>query len=310
MDQHDWLAERFEADRTHLRAVAYRMLGSLAEADDAVQETWLRLSRSDTSGVENLTGWLTTVVGRVCLDILRSRRSRREDSLDTHMPDPIINREDDVDPENEALMADSVGLALLVVLETLAPAERLAFVLHDMFAVPFDEIAPMVGRSPTAARQLASRARRRVQGAAPVPDTDLTRQREIVDAFFAAARDGDFDGLVAVLDPDVVVRSDGGVLRPDASQVVRGAEAVAAQALRFARLSPFVRPAIVNGVAGVVVAPRGRPFSVMAFTVRDGKIVEIDALADPERLSSWTSRSWTTESLRRADDGVSSIGHR
>jgi ketosteroid isomerase-like protein len=217
--------------------------------------------------------------------MLRSRRSRREDSLDTHMPDPIISREDDVDPENEALMADSVGLALLVVLETLAPAERLAFVLHDMFAVPFDEIAPMVGRSPTAARQLASRARRRVQGAAPVPDTDLTRQREVVDAFFAAARDGDFDGLVAVLDPDVVVRSDGGVLRPDASQVVRGAEAVAAQALRFARLSPFVRPAIVNGVAGVVVAPRGRPFSVMAFTVRDGKIVEIDALADPERLS-------------------------
>ncbi len=285
MDQHDWLAERFEADRTHVQAVAYRMLGSVAEADDAVQETWLRLSRSDTSGVENLTGWLTTVVGRVCLDMLRSRRSRREDSLDTHMPDPIISREDDVDPENEALMADSVGLALLVVLETLAPAERLAFVLHDMFAVPFDEIAPMVGRSPTAARQLASRARRRVQGAAPVPDTDLTRQREVVDAFFAAARDGDFDGLVAVLDPDVVVRSDGGVLRPDASQVVRGAEAVAAQALRFARLSPFVRPAIVNGVAGVVVAPRGRPFSVMAFTVRDGKIVEIDALADPERLS-------------------------
>jgi RNA polymerase sigma-70 factor, ECF subfamily len=285
VDQHDWLAERFEADRTHVQAVAYRMLGSVAEADDAVQETWLRLSRSDTSGVENLTGWLTTVVGRVCLDMLRSRRSRREDSLDTHMPDPIISREDDVDPENEALMADSVGLALLVVLETLAPAERLAFVLHDMFAVPFDEIAPMVGRSPTAARQLASRARRRVQGAAPVPDTDLTRQREVVDAFFAAARDGDFDGLVAVLDPDVVVRSDGGVLRPDASQVVRGAEAVAAQALRFARLSPFVRPAIVNGVAGVVVAPRGRPFSVMAFTVRDGKIVEIDALADPERLS-------------------------
>jgi RNA polymerase sigma-70 factor, ECF subfamily len=285
VDQHDWLAERFEADRAHLQAVAYRMLGSVAEADDAVQETWLRLSRSDTSGVENLTGWLTTVVGRVCLDMLRSRRSRREDSLDTRMPDPIISREDDVDPENEALMADSVGLALLVVLETLAPAERLVFVLHDMFGVPFDEIAPMVGRSPTAARQLASRARRRVQGAAPVPDTDLTRQREVVDAFFAAARDGDFDGLVAVLDPDVVVRSDGGVLRPDASQVVRGAEAVASQALRFARLSPFVRPAIVNGVAGVVVAPRGQPFSVMAFTVRDGKIVEIDALADPERLS-------------------------
>jgi RNA polymerase sigma factor (sigma-70 family) len=285
VDGPDWLAERFEEDRPHLRAVAYRMLGSLTEADDAVQETWLRLSRSDTSGVENLTGWLTTVVGRVCLEMLRSRRLRREDSLDTHMPDPIISREDDVDPENETLMADSVGLALLVVLETLTPAERLAFVLHDMFGVPFDEIAPMVGRSPTAARQLASRARRRVHGAAAVPDTDLTRQREVVDAFFAAARDGDFDALVAVLDPDVVVRSDGGVLRPDASQVVRGAEAVAAQALRFAQLSPFVRPAIVNGVAGVVVAPRGRPFSVMAFTVRDGKIVEIDALADPERLS-------------------------
>jgi RNA polymerase sigma factor (sigma-70 family) len=284
VDEHDFVAERFEADRAHLRAVAYRMLGSLSEADDAVQETWLRLSRSDTSGVENLTGWLTTVVGRVCLDMLRSRRSRREDALGTHVPDPIISREDDVDPENEALIADSVGLALLVVLETLSPAERLAFVLHDMFGVPFDEIAPMVGRSPTAARQLASRARRRVRGAA-VPDTDLTRQREVVAAFFAAAREGDFDALVAVLDPDVVIRSDGGVLRPDASVVVRGAEAVAAQALRFARLSPFVRPAIVNGVAGVVVAPRGRPFSVMAFTVRDGKIVEIDALADPERLS-------------------------
>jgi RNA polymerase sigma factor (sigma-70 family) len=284
VDEHDFLAERFEADRAHLRAVAYRMLGSLSEADDAVQETWLRLSRSDTSGVENLTGWLTTVVGRVCLDMLRSRRSRREDALDTHVPDPIISREEGVDPENETLMADSFGLALLVVLETLSPAERLAFVLHDMFGVPFDEIAPMVGRSPTAARQLASRARRRVRGAA-VPDTDLTRQREVVAAFFAAARDGDFDALVAVLDPAVVIRSDGGVLRPDASVVVRGAEAVAAQALRFARLSPFVRPAIVNGVAGVVVAPRGRPFSVMAFTVRDGKIVEIDALADPERLS-------------------------
>jgi len=284
MHEHDWLAERFEEHRTHLRAVAYRMLGSLSEADDAVQETWVRLSRSDTSGVENLGGWLTTVVGRVCLNMLRSRRSRPTEPLGVRVPDPIVSREDRIDPEHEALLADSVGLALLVVLEALAPPERLAFVLHDMFAVPFDEIAPIVGRSPDAARQLASRARRRVQGEATVPDTDLGRQREVVDAFFAAARDGDFDALVAVLDPDVVLRSDGGVLRPDASVVVRGATTVAAQALTFARLSPFVRPALVNGAAGVVVAPRGRPFSVMAFTVKDGKIVEIDGLADPERL--------------------------
>ena len=285
MDENDWMAERFEANRAHLRAVAYRMLRSLSEADDAVQEAWLRLSRTDTSGVDNLSGWLTTVVGRVCLDKLRSRRSRREESLDARVPDPIVTREDELDPEQNALLADSVGLALLVVLETLAPAERLAFVLHDMFAVPFDEIAPILGRSPTAARQLASRARRRVQGKATVPDADLTRQRQVVDAFFAAARDGDFDALVAVLDPDVVLRSDGGVLRPDASVVVHGASTVAARALTFSRLSPYVRPALVNGVAGVVVAPRGRPFSVMAFTVRDGKITEIHALTDPERLS-------------------------
>ncbi len=284
MGEHEWLAERFEEHRTHLRAVAYRMLGSLSEADDAVQEAWLRLSRSDTSGVENLGGWLTTVVARVCLNMLRSRRSRREEPLGAHMPDPIVSREDGVDPEPEALLADSVGLALLVVLEALAPAERLAFVLHDMFGVPFDEIAAIVGRSSTAARQLASRARRRVQGAATVPDADLSRQREVVDAFFAAARDGDFDALVAVLDPDVVLRSDGGVVRPGASVVVHGAQAVAAQALTFARLSPFVRPALVNGAAGVVVAPRGRPVSVMGFTVTRGKIVAIDALADPTRL--------------------------
>ena len=283
MDEREWLADRFEANRTHLRAVAYRMLGSINEADDAVQESWLRLSRSATSGVENLGGWLTTVVARVCLDMLRSRKSRREEPLDAPMP--MVSHEDGIDPEHEALLADSVGLALLVVLETLAPAERLAFVLHDMFAVPFEEIAPMVGRSPTAARQLASRARRRVQGAAAVPDTDLRRQREVVDAFFAAARDGDFDALVAVLDPDVVLRSDGGVVRPGASQVIHGAEEVAASALTFARLSPFVRPALVNGAAGVVVAPHGRPFSVMGFTVRDGKIVEIDGIADPERLA-------------------------
>src|SRR5437868_8545426 len=285
MDDHDWLAGQFEANRTHLRAVAYRMLGSLSEADDAVQESWLHLSRSGTIGVDNVGGWLTTVVARVCLDMLRSRKSRREEPLGAHVPEPFVSAEDGIDPEHEALLADSVGPALLVVLETLAPAERLAFVLHDMFAVPFDQIAPIVGRSPAAARQLASRARRRVQGAATVPDADLTRQREVVDAFFAAARDGDFDALVAVLDPDVVLRSDGGVMRPGASQVVHGAEEVAASALTFARLSPFVRPALVNGAAGVVVAPHGRPFSVMGFTIRDGKIVEIDGIADPERLA-------------------------
>jgi RNA polymerase sigma factor (sigma-70 family) len=288
MDEQNWLTERFEDQRAHLRAVAYRMLGSLSEADDAVQETWLRLSRSDTSAVENLGGWLTTVVARVSLNMLRARNTRREEPLDappgTHVPDPIVTREDASDPEDEVVLADSVGLALLVVLETLAPAERLAFVLHDMFAVPFDDIAPIVGRTPTATRQLASRARRRVQGEARVPDTDLTRQREVVDAFFAAARDGDFDALVAVLDSDVVLRSDGGVVRPGATVVIRGADAVASQALTFSRLSPFVRPALVNGAAGVVVAPGGRPFSVMGFTVAGGKIVEIDAISDPERL--------------------------
>jgi RNA polymerase sigma factor (sigma-70 family) len=284
VDERDNLAEQFEDHRTHLRAVAYRMLGSVSEADDAVQEAWLRLSRSDRSEIENLGGWLTTVVARVCLNMLRSRKSRREESLEVHMPDPVVSGEDGGDPEYEALLADSVGLALLVVLDTLAPAERLAFVLHDMFGVPFDEIAALVDRSPTAARQLASRARRRVQGATPEPDADLTRQREVVDAFFAAAREGDFEALVAVLDPDVVLRSDGGVARPAASALVQGARAVAERALTFAHLSPFVRPALVNGVAGVVVAPRGRPFSVVSFTVVGGKIVAIDALADPARL--------------------------
>jgi RNA polymerase sigma factor (sigma-70 family) len=283
MSENDWLADRFEEHRPHLRAAAYRMLGSVSEADDAVQEAWLRLSRSDASGIENLGGWLTTVVARVCLNMLRSRR--REEQLSVHVPEPIVSREDGVDPEHEALLADSVGLALLVVLETLGPAERLAFVLHDMFAVPFDEIAPIVGRSPTATRQLASRARRRVQGAAPVPDADLAAQREVVDAFFAAARDGDFDALVAVLDPDIVLRADGGAAHPEATAEVHGARAVAERALTFARLAPFVRPALVNGVAGVVVAPSGRPFSVMAFTVAGGKIVAIDALADPDRLA-------------------------
>ena len=281
MDDRDWLAEQFEQHRGHLRAVAYKMLGSLSEADDAVQESWLRLSRTDTSDVENLRAWLTTVVARVSLNVLRSRRTRREEPLDVRVPDPVVSRDDGTQPEHEALLADSVGLALLVVLETLGPAERLAFVLHDMFGVPFDEIAGMVDRSPAAARQLASRARRRVQGAAPVPDADLAAQRRVVDAFFAAARDGDFEALVAVLHPDVVSRGDGG---PGASAVARGARAVAERALTFARLAPFVRPALVNGAAGVVVAPHGEPFSVMGFTVVGGKIVEIDAITDPERL--------------------------
>jgi RNA polymerase sigma-70 factor (ECF subfamily) len=285
MTDTEFLAEQFEATRPHLRAVAYRMLGSLTEADDAVQEAWLRLNRSDSSDIDNLTAWLTTVVARVSLDMLRSRRTRREQSLDVHVPEPIVSRADGLDPEQETLLADAVGLALLVVLEKLNPAERLAFVLHDMFAVPFDEIGPMVGRSPAAARQLASRARRRVQGEAPAPDADLAEQRRVVDAFLAAAREGDFEGLVAVLDPEVVIRSDGGAKRARLSVVVRGAEAVASQAVTYARLHPWVRPALVNGAAGVVVAPRGRPFSVMGFTVSGGRIVEIDALADPERLS-------------------------
>jgi RNA polymerase sigma-70 factor (ECF subfamily) len=283
MDGANTLAQQFDANRTHLRAVAYRMLGSVSEADDAVQESWLRLSRSDAGEVENLRGWLTTVVARVCLDMLRSRKSRREEPLGPHVPEPIVSREDGVDPEHEALLADSVGLALIVVLETLAPAERLAFVLHDMFAVPFDEIAPIVDRSPAAARQLASRARRRVQGAAATPDVDLARQREVVDAFLAAARGGDFDALLAVLDPDVVLRVDRGAALPGASREVRGARAVAEQARTFARFAPG-RPALVNGAAGVVVAPRGRPLAVAGFTVAHGKIVEIDLLADPARL--------------------------
>ena len=280
MEESELLVERFEADRARLKAVAYRMLGSLEEADDAVQEAWLRLSRSDASAVENLGGWLTTVVGRVCLDMLRSRRSRREESL--RVPDPIVSREGGIDPEHEALLADSVGLALFAVLETLSPAERLAFVLHDTFGVPFAEIGPIVGRSPAAARQLASRARRRVRGAATVPDPDPARQREVVDAFLAAAREGDFDALVAVLDPDVVLRADLGPA--GGSREVRGAAAVAGQASTYARLDLLVRPALVNGAAGAVSTLGGEPFSVGGFTVRDGKIVEIDLLADPERL--------------------------
>jgi RNA polymerase sigma factor (sigma-70 family) len=285
MDDRDWLAERFEEHRTHLRAVAYRMLGSTAEADDAVQDVWLRLSRTDTSDVENMGGWLTTVTARVCLNVLRSRGTRREDLVGTHVPDPVVARIDAVGPEHEAVLADSVGLAMLVVLEMLSPAERLAFVLHDMFAVPFDEIAPVVDRTPEATRQLASRARRRVQGAAPLPDVDVPRQREVVDAFFAAARGGDFDALVAILDPDVELRADGGLARAAASAHERGAAAVAGRALMFARPTSTIHPVLVNGVAGVVVTVGDQAVSVMAFTVRGGRIVAIEALADPERLA-------------------------
>jgi RNA polymerase sigma factor (sigma-70 family) len=270
------LTEQFEANRPHLRAVAYRMLGSLSEAEDAVQEAWLRLSRSDTSGVENLSGWLTTVVARMCLDMLRSRKSRREESLSAHVP------ESGIDPEQEALVADSVGLALLVVLETLAPAERLAFVLHDMFAVPFEEIAGIVGRSPMAARQLASRARRRVQGTPTIPEVDFSRQREVVEAYLAAARGGDFEGLLAVLDPDVVLRTDGSAVAAGASSELRGARAVAEQAVK--RRAQFARPALVNGTVGIVVAPRGRLLLVLGLTIEGGKISEIDVIREPARL--------------------------
>ena len=285
MTEEEFLAERFEEHRLYLRKVAYRMLGSVAEADDAVQEAWLRLSRSDADEIENLRAWLTTVVARVSLNALRTRTTRGEEPLDeVHVPDPLLSPASEFDPEQEALLADSVGLALLVVLETLSPAERLAFVLHDMFAVPFDEIAPMVGRSSTATRQLASRARRRVQGEAPQPTDDLPKQRAVVDAFFAAARDGDFDALVAVLHPDAVLRSDGGALRPAHNVVRHGAEEIARNAMRFAHLADHVRPVLVNGVAGVVVAPHGEPFTVMAFTVVDGRIAAIDGVSDPERL--------------------------
>lgn len=285
MDDQDWLAERFEANRSHLRGVAYRMLGSLAEADDAVQEAWIRLSRTDTSDVDNLRAWLTTVVARVSLNMLRSRTARREASLETHVPDPIVSPEAGMDPEQEALLGDSVGLALLVVLDSLAPAERVAFVLHDVFAVPFDEIAPIVGRTPTAARQLASRARRRVQGA-PVPDADLHGQWAVADAFLAAAREGDFERLLAVLDPEVVVRSDGGVARPGLMSFVRGARAVAEQAMSFRQFAEASTRILVNGTpGGVAWAPDGSPFAIVALTVRGGRIVVIDVLADPHRLA-------------------------
>jgi RNA polymerase sigma factor (sigma-70 family) len=283
MDERDWLAERFQEHRPRLRAVAYRMLGSTNEADDAVQEAWIRLNRSNAGEIDNLEAWLVTVVGRVALNMLRARNTRREQPLDVRVPDLIIDPVDGTDPEHEALLADSVGLALLVVLDTLTPAERLAFVLHDMFAVPFEEIAPIVDRSPEATRQLASRARRRVRGAAPAPDADLTAQWEVVEAFLAAAREGDFDALVAVLDPDVVLRADGG--RTGISQYVRGAEAVAGQALIWSRVDLTMRRALVNGAAGMVTFLRGQPFSIAAITVRDGRIAEIDFLTDPERIA-------------------------
>jgi RNA polymerase sigma factor (sigma-70 family) len=284
VNERDWLAERFHEHRPRLRAVAYRVLGSTSEADDAVQEAWIRLSRSDAGAIDNLEAWLVTVVGRVALDILRARKTRREESLETHLPDPIIDSADGVDPQNQALLADSVGLALLVVLEKLTPAERLAFVLHDMFAIPFEEIAPIVDRTPEAARQLASRARRRVRGSAPTQDSDLPAQWEVVEAFLAAARNGDVEGLVAVLDPDVVLRSDGGAIT-GLSQYVQGAQAVASQAQMWARVDLTMRRALVNGGVGMVAYLRGKPFSVAACAIKDGKIVELDFLVDPKRVS-------------------------
>lgn len=283
MTDDDRLGARFEEHRSRLRAIAYRMLGSQSEADDAVQETWVRLRRTDIRAIENLGGWLTTVVSRVCLNMLRARRTRREEPLEVHVPDPIVTRAEH-SPEEEAVLADAVGLALLVVLDTLTPPERLAFVLHDMFAVPFEEIAPMIGRSSDATRQLASRGRRRVQDSS-LPDPDLERQRRVVDAFFAAARGGDFDALVAVLDPDVVVRSDGGAQRPAVTALTRGAEKVASRAMTFARPAAHLEPVLVNGAAGVVVMVDEEPFSIMAFTVSNAKITAVDVLADPERIA-------------------------
>ena len=286
MDDRKWLTEKFEENREHLKGVAYRMLGSLGEADDAVQETWLRLNRSAASDIENLGGWLTAVVARVCLDMLRSRNSRREESQDEQPSEPAASGTRAADPEREAVLADSVGLALLVLLDRLTPAERLAFVLHDLFAVSFDEIGSIVGRSATAARQLASRARRRVQGAAAVPTTThLSQQRRVVDAFLAALRSGDFDALVAVLDPDLVVHADEGAGTPGAPREVHGAQFWARQAITFSRGARAARPALVNGAVGVVVAPHGRLFRVLNLTIRDGKIASIDVVADPARLA-------------------------
>ena len=285
MTGNDWLAERFEENRAHLRAVAYRMLGSANEADDAIQETWLRLSRSDASAIENLGGWLTTVVARVCLDMLRARTSRREESMTKHAPEPVASRQVGSDPEREALLADSVGIALLVVLDRLAPAERLAFVLHDMFDVPFEEIAEIVGRSPDAARQLASRARRRVQGADTVPETVRTQQRAVVDAFVAALRARDFEGLIAVLDPDVLVRVDEAGARPGAPREIRGARAWAKGAVAFAQAARFAQPALVDGEVGIVLAPSGHLQRVLKFTIANGKIAQVEIIADSARLA-------------------------
>jgi RNA polymerase sigma-70 factor (ECF subfamily) len=283
MNERDYLAERFEEHRTHLRAVAYRMLGSLGEVDDAVQEAWLRLSRADAAAIDNLGGWLTTVVARVCLDMLRSRQSRREDPITPDAPEPVATGTRGSSPEQETLLADSVGLALLVVLDRLTPAERLAFVLHDMFAVPFEEIAPIIGRSATAARQLASRARRRVRGGTAAPDSDLVRQREVVEAFLAALRGGDFEGLLTVLDPDLVVRTDLTV-RSGAPAEVRGAAVWAKGAVAFGHLAQLVRPALVNGAIGVVMAPRGKLSRALTFKIANGKITEIEVIGDPGRL--------------------------
>jgi RNA polymerase sigma factor (sigma-70 family) len=285
MDERDHLTERFEEQRTRLRAVAYRMLGSLSEADDAVQEAWLRLRRTDAEAIEHLDAWLTTVVARVSLNMLRSRRTHREEPLDVVLPDPIVDRADGTDPEHEALLSDAVGLALLVVLETLSPAERLAFVLHDMFAVPFDEIAPIVERTPQAARKLASRARQRIQGERAVPDPDLATQRRVTDAFLAAAHEGDFEALLEVLDPDVVLRADFGALPTAGSREVRGQQAVASQAMFYSQLGLEMRRALVNGAVGAVSIRDGRPFSVAAVTVSGGRIVELDFLVDPERIA-------------------------
>ena len=279
MNERNYLADRFEENRAHLRSVAYRMLGSLSEVDDAVQEAWLRLSRADTTGVDNLGGWLTTVVARVCLDMLRSRKSRREEPFTPHAPEPATGTSGS-SPEHEALLADSVGLALLVVLDRLTPAERLAFVLHDMFALPFEEIAPMVGRSATATRQLASRARRRVRGGAAAPDPALVRQREVVDAFLAALRGGDLEGLLAVLDPDLVVRAD----VSGAPAEIRGAAVWAKQAIAFGQLARLARLALVNGAVGIVMAPRGRLFRVVRLTIANGKITQIEVIGDRARL--------------------------
>ncbi|WP_438292495.1 sigma-70 family RNA polymerase sigma factor [Streptomyces sp. HUAS TT7] len=290
MDDDEYLAQRFEEHRGHLRAVAYRMLGSLSEAEDAVQEGWLRASRADSSAVDNLGGWLTTIVGRICLNMLRSRSTRREAALDVeeyeyvHVPDPIVGSVDVVDPEQEVLLADSVGLALMVVLETLSPAERLSFVLHDMFAVPFEDIAPIVDKTPAATRQLASRARRRVQGQSPSPSVDRTRQREVVDAFISAARGGDFEALLALLDPDVLLRADAGSL--PATKLVRGARVVAEQAYTFRKFAALNQPVLVNGMPGIVAAKDGRAFSLLSFTLgADGRITEMNILADPKRMA-------------------------